>query len=140
MHHSIAEKIFSMLPLAYAFVSTCFWLLMLYTGKMNFVIQRIASVMPSTLVILYSFSALLFWLPVLRRKTYWSFLHSLLLFLLPFCNILVKMYRHKIIPHDYIISLLRIYTAGFIIYVVAITFLLLSKWVAGKFLFKPHKA
>lgn len=132
MLHSTSGKISSMLPLAYAFVATCFWLLMIYTGRMNFVIQRIASAAPSALVIASSFSGLLFWLPSLRRKTYLSFLHSLPLFMLPFFNMLSRLSRHKIIPHDYIFNLFRIYAAGFIIYIIALLLLLVLKWLFSK--------
>ena len=140
MYHSGAEKIFSMLPLVYAFVATCFWILMIYTGRMNFVIERIASAAPSAIVILYSFSALLFWLPALRRKAYGSFLHSLPLFMLPFFNMLNRVSRHKIVDHDYIVTLFRIYTAGFITYIIAIIFLMAVKWLLSKtFLLKHYK-
>ena len=132
IHNEIAEKFFPLLPVAYAFVSTLFWILMLCTGRMNFVVEKIASVASSSFIIAYSFTALLFWLPYFRRKTYASFLHSLLLFLLPFLNMLLKTYRHKIIPHDYLLNLFRIYGAGFIIYVIAIAFLYLAKWLLSK--------
>jgi hypothetical protein len=139
--HMVKEIIFPILPIAYALVSTCFWLLMLYTGKMNFVIERIASVTPSALIIIYSFSALLFWWPRFRTKTYWSFLHSLLPFMLPVFNMASRLSRHKAIPEDYIADLLRIYAAAVIIYIAAIIFLLAVKWLLMKMLvLKHHKA
>ena len=141
MYNAVTEKIYPLLPVAYAFVATCFWLLMIYTGRMHFVAERIASAAPSVLVIAYSLSALLFWLPSFRKKTRLSFLHSLPLFLLPFFNMLFKTYSHKIIPHDYIFNLSRIYAAGFIIYLIAIALLLAVKWLLSKtFLLKQHKA
>jgi hypothetical protein len=127
--HFTTEKILPLLPLTYAFAAAFFWLLMLYTGRMSFVVGRIFSVAPSTLVIFYSFSALVFWLPPLRRKPNWSLLHSMPLFILPFINMLLKRYRHKIVDHDYIISLVKIYTAGIIVYIMAIIFLLAIKWL-----------
>jgi len=139
--HLTAEKISSLLPLSYAFVATCFWILMIYTGRMNFVIERIASFAPSALVILYSLSALLFWLPVFRQNIKLSFLHSLPLFLLAPLNMLLTSLRHKIVHHDYISALFRIYTAGFIIYIIAIIFLLTVKWLLLKTqILRHHKA
>ena len=140
MHGLIAEKIYSILPLAYAFVSTCVWMLMICTGKMYFVIEKIASAAPSALAIIYSLAGLLFWLPFFRKKTYLSLLHSLPLFLLPPLNMLFKALRHKVVAHDYIVTLFRIYTAAFILYMIAITFLLVIKWAAGAISFKHHKA
>jgi hypothetical protein len=131
-HHVITEKIFPLLPSTYAFVSTVFWILMLWTGRMDFVVEKIASVAFSSLVIAYSFTALLFWLPYFRRKTFVSLLHSLLLFLLPFLNMLWKTYRHKMIPHDYLLNLFRIYGAGFIIYIIAIVFIGIMKRLLSK--------
>jgi hypothetical protein len=140
MHHLIAEKIYPLLPLAYAFVGTCFWILMLYTGKTGFIIEKIASSVPSVLIILYSFTGLLFWLPAFRKKAYLSLLHSLPFFLLPPANMLLKITRHKIVAHDYIFNLLRIYIAAFILYILVITVLLLVKWFAGTVIFRHHKA
>jgi hypothetical protein len=137
--HLTSEKIFPLLPVAYAFVATCFWILMIYTGRMNFVIERIALVAPSALAILYSFSALLFWLPIFRQNIKLSFLHSLPLFLLAPLNMLLTSLQHKIVHHDYISALFRIYTAGFLIYIIAITFLLAVKWLLLKTNLVTHR-
>lgn len=139
-HTAITERIFPLLPIAYAFVSTFFWILMLWTGRISFVVEKIASVASSSFIIAYSFSALLFWLPYFRKKTYLSLLHSLPFFLLPFLNMLLKTYRHKVIPHDYIFNLWRIYSAGLIIYVIAITVIYIVNWLLLKTIFvKQHK-
>ena len=140
MHHLVVEKIYPMLPLAYALVSTCFWLLMIYTGKTGFIINKIASASPSVSIILYSFTALLFWLPAVRKKTHLSLLHALPFFLLPPLNMLLSISRHKVVPHDYISNLLRIYGAAFILYLLMILFLLLIKWIAGSSSFRHHNA
>ena len=138
MHQAITEKIFPLLPLTYAFVSTFFWIFMLCTGRMHFVIEKIAIAAPFSLIIAYSFSALLFWLPTFRKKLNLSVIHSLPLFLLPFANMLLKKIKHKVIQHDYILDLLRIYAAGFIIYLVAIALTDLVKWLLSKISFPKH--
>jgi len=138
--HLPLEKILSLLPLSYAFVATCFWILMVYTERLNFVVERIASVAPSALVILYSLSALLFWLPAFRQNIKLSFLHSLPLFLLAPLNMLLTSLRHKIVHHDYISALCRIYTAGFLIYIIAIIFLWFWQWIMlHAFSYGQHK-
>lgn len=129
LHQTVKQKIYPLLPVAYAFVSSCFWILILYTGRINFVIERIASLAPSMLAILYGLSALLFWLPAFRQNIKLSFLHSLPLFLLAPLNMLLNSLRHKVVHHDYISTLFRIYTAGFLIYIIAILFLLLLRWI-----------
>ncbi len=140
-HLLITKKVYPLLPLSYAFVATSFWLLMFYAGRMNFVLDRIISAWPSALVIIYSLAALLFWLPVFRKNSSLSFLHSLPLFLLPFFNMLIKRYKHKIVDHDYIISLVKIYTAGVVVYIIAIAFLIMIKWLLSRtILLKHHKA
>lgn len=117
-----------------------FWILIFCTGRINFVVEKIASVALSSFVIAYSFTALLFWLPYFRKKNYASLLHSLPLFLLPFFNMLYKTYMHKVIPHDYIFNLWRIYTAGFLIYVIAIALVYGINWLLLKaVLIKHHK-
>jgi hypothetical protein len=128
MHHVVAEKLFPMLPLAYAFVATGFWVLVIYTGRMNFVIQRIFSTAPSALIILYSFSSLLFFLPAFRKNIYLSFLHSLPLFMLPFYYIFSRG-KNKVVDHEDILSLIRIYAAGFIVYIFAMILLLVFRWL-----------
>jgi hypothetical protein len=138
MHDAITEKIFPLLPVTYALVSTVFWILMLWTGRMDFVAEKIATVAFSSFVIAYSFTALLFWLPYFRIKIYVSLLHSLLLFLLPFLNILFKTYMHKFIPHDYFFNVWRIYTAGFIIYIIAIALVYGMMWLFLKAVWIKH--
>ena len=131
LHHFITGRIRPLLPLAYAFVSTFFWILMISTGRMNFVAERIASTAPSVLIMLFSLSSLLFWLPAFRKNIKLSFIHSLPLFLLPPSNMIWRILSHEIVVHDYIIGMLRIYTAGLIVYTVAIALLLFSKWLSG---------
>jgi uncharacterized membrane protein YdbT with pleckstrin-like domain len=80
-------------------------------------------------LIFWSLTALLFWFPRFRENHNLSLIHSLPLFLLPPLNMLIKASRHTVVAHDYIITLLRIYTAGLIIYIIAILFLLLIKWL-----------
>ena len=138
--HRIAEKMYPLLPLSYAFVATCFWILMLCTGRADFIFERIASAIPAMVVILYSLTSLLFWVPKFRKKTYLSLLHSLPFFLLPPSNMLLRITRHKIVAHDYIFNLLRIYTAAFILYILVIIVLLIVKWFAGTVIFRHHKA
>lgn len=140
IHGVIAEKIYPILPLSYAFVATSFWILMISSGKMGFIIEKIVSVVPAALVIIYSLIGLLFWLPFFRKKPTLCLLHSLPLFLLAPLNMLFKALGHKVVAHDYITTLFRIYTAAFILYIIAISFLLLIKWVTGTFAFKHHKA
>jgi hypothetical protein len=138
MHDALSEKIFPLLPVTYALVSTVFWILMLWTGRINFVAEKIASVASSSFIIAYSFTALLFWLPYFRRKTYVSLLHSLPLFLLPFFNMLFKTYTHNVIPHDYIFNLWRIYTVGFLIYIIAIALVYGISWLLLKAVWVKH--
>ena len=136
----LVEKICPLLPISYAFVASCFWILTLFTGRINFVLEKITPVVSSALVIVYSLSGLLFWLPVFRKKNILSLIHSLLLFLLPPLNMLSDKFMHRVVPHDYVITLLRVYTAGLLIYLIAIGFLLLIKWIiAHIFTFDHHK-
>jgi len=123
LRRHVTEKFFPLLPVTYALVSTCFWLFILITGEMYFVVQKIAALTFGALIIIYSLSALLFWIKWFRQKKYLSFLHSLPLFLVPFINILIHFYKHKVLPDNYAISLLRIYATGFTVYVIALTFL-----------------
>ncbi|MEP6683706.1 MAG: hypothetical protein ABJA35_10615 [Parafilimonas sp.] len=139
LHHPVAEKIYPLLPVAYAFVSTCFWILMLFTGRVNFVIEKIAPSPILLIVILWSLSSLLFWLATFRKNIRLSFLHSIPLFLLPFLNMILRRYRNKIVDHDYIISLVKIYTAGIIVYIISIVFLLLVKWLFTHIFSRKHK-
>jgi hypothetical protein len=124
MHHAVEEKILPILPLAYALVAICFWLLVITTGRMNFVIQRISSAAPSALVILYSLTSLLFFLPAFRRKIWWSLLHSLPLFVLPFYYIFSRGTRSQITDREDILNLIRIYAAGFMIYIIVMVLML----------------
>jgi hypothetical protein len=124
MHHAVEEKILPILPLAYALVAICFWLLVITTGRMNFVIQRISSAAPSALVILYSLTSLLFFLLAFRRKIWWSLLHSLPLFVLPFYYIFSRGTRSQITDREDILNLIRIYAAGFMIYIIVMVLML----------------
>jgi len=129
LRHFIKERIYPLMPLAYAFVSTFFWVLMLCTGRIDFIAKKIASGSPSVLIILFSLSALLFWLPVFRKNTVVSLIHSLPFFLLPLLNMVWRSFADKFVADDYIANLLGLYTAAFIMYLLAIIFLLLIKFL-----------
>jgi len=113
------DKFFPLLPVTYAFVSTIFWIFILMSGRMYSVIQRIATLTFGELILVYSLSALLFWLGWFRQKIYVSFLHSLPLFVAPFLYMMVIALRHKVLPDNYIVNVLRMYGAGLIIYIIA---------------------
>lgn len=132
IQHAAAEKIFALLPLAYALVATWFWLLVIFAGRLNFVIVRISAAAPSALVILYSLTSLLFFLPSFRRKSFWTFLHSLPLFALPFYYIFSTGNKPELVASEDILNLIRIYAVGLTIYIIVIVFLLAVKWLLKK--------
>jgi hypothetical protein len=114
---------------------------MFSAARTDFIIEKIVSARPGVLIIAYGLSALLFWLPSFRKKSGLSFLHSLALFLLPFCSVLLRIHRHNVLSDDYMLNLLRIYTAGFIMYLIALSLLVLLKWLLSKtVLLTHHKA
>ncbi|HEX5152188.1 MAG TPA: hypothetical protein VFW07_12125 [Parafilimonas sp.] len=136
---TIVEKIYPLLSLSYVLVNSFFWILTLLTGRINFVFEKMATSVPAALVIAYSLTGLLFWLPALRRNNMLSFIHSLLLFLLPPLKMLFDKLMHRVVPHDYIITLLRIYTAGLLVYLITIGFVLLLKWITAHIFTLHHK-
>jgi hypothetical protein len=135
MKHLVADKIYPAMPLTYAFTATAFWILMIYSGRMDFVFQKIAIATPSVLAIIYSFSALLFWHPFFRKNIYPSLLHSLPFMLLPLVHMILKAFRHGIDLPEYAGNLLRIYTAGFVLYMLLLIILLIFKWLLHKLSF-----
>ena len=134
----LTEKFFPLLPITYAFVSTIFWIFILMSGRMYPAIQRIEMLTPGGFILIYSFSALLFWFRGFRQKTYISFLHSLPLFLAPFLYMLVNTFRHTVLPDNYMVNLLRIYGAGLIMYVIAIGFLYIVSRILSKGVWLKH--
>ena len=125
----IIAKIYPLLPLAYAFVTTCFWTIFLYQYSFNYIWKTIMAEIPAKLIIIWSLLSLLFWLPVFRKKNYFSLLHSIPFFILPLISIGNNIFKFGLLEWDDVWNLLRIYIAGLLIYVAAIIILLVAKFL-----------
>jgi len=125
----IKAKIYPLFPLAYAFVTTCFWTIFLYQYSFNYIWKTIMAEIPAKLIIIWSLLSLLFWLPVFRKKNYFSLLHSIPFFILPFIIIANNILKFGLLEWDDVWNLLRIYIAGLLIYVAAIIILLVAKFL-----------
>lgn len=124
----IKNKIYPLLPLAYALITTCFWLFILYKANLSFVSKRVAHSILAQLLIMWSFLGLLFWLPLFRKNYSLSLMHSLLFFILPLAFIAKNILRLGVFEKDDILSLLRVYLASASVYLLAIIILLIAKF------------
>ena len=125
----IKTKIYPLLPLAYAFVTTCFWTILLYQYSFNYIWKTIMAEIPAKLIIVWSLLGLLFWLPLFRKKNYFCLLHSIPFFILPIIIIANNIFKFGLLEWDDVLNLLRIYIAGLLIYVGAIIILLVAKFL-----------
>ena len=85
--------------------------------------------LPAKLMIFWSLSALLFWLPFFRKKGNYSLLHGMPFFILPFIGIGYNIFKLGILELDDLFNLLRMYAAGLLIYAVAIVILWIAKLI-----------
>lgn len=78
----IRSRIVSLLPFAYALVGTLFLGLQLKNLYPDFSIENISGYMQSPYLKIWGLLSLLFWIPALAKKTFFSLLHSLVFFLI----------------------------------------------------------
>jgi hypothetical protein len=134
----IHTKVYSLLPLAYAFVATCFWAVTFYHYTPGYIVNTIMSSLPSKLIVTWSLIGLLFWLPYFRKNSHFCLLHSIPLFLLPFLVIAINIFKYGIIEWNDLFNLLRIYLAGLLIYAVAIAILSVARFFILHFIISKH--
>ena len=123
----IKLKIYPLLPLAYALVATCFWIISSYRYGFDYISKTIMAGIAAKLIITWSLSALVFWLPVFRKKIYFSLLHSIPFFILPFVGVAYNIFRLGILELSDVLNILRMCAAGLLIYAVAIIILQIAK-------------
>ena len=134
----IHTKVYSLLPLAYAFVATCFWAVTFYHYSPGYIVNTIMASLPAKLIVGWSLIGLLFWLPFFRKNNHFCLLHSIPLFLLPFMVFAINIFKYGIIEWNDIFNLLRIYLAGLLIYAIAIATLSVVRFFILHFIFSKH--
>jgi len=132
-------KVYSLLPLAYAFVATCFWVVTFYHYSSDYLVNTIMASISAKLIIGWSLLGLLFWLPFFRKNNHFCLLHSIPLFLLPFIVMATNIFKSGIIEWNDIFNLLRIYLAGLLIYALAIAILSVVRFLILRFVFPKHR-
>ena len=136
----IHTKVYSLLPLAYAFVATCFWVVTFYHYSSGYIINTIMTSIPAKLIIAWSFLGLLFWMPFFRKNNHFCLLHSIPLFLLPFIVMAINIFKYGIIEWSDIFNLFRVYAGGLLIYAIAIAILSIVRFLILRFVFPKHHA
>lgn len=134
----VKTKVYPLLPQAYALITTCFWVFILYKANLGFVSKEVAHSMLAQFIIIWNLLALLFWIPFFRKKYYFSFIHSLLFFCLPLVFMGKNLFRFGILEREDIFNLLRIYAVGFAIYFAAISMLWIAKYFFLHLTFAKH--
>jgi len=125
----IKTKVYTLLPLTYVLVITCFWIIILYESNFSFISKKVAHSSLAQMIIEWNLLGLLFWIPILRKKNYICFIHSGLFFILPLIFVGNNIIRYGVLEREDIFNVLYIYTASAFIYAVVITILLLSKFL-----------
>ena len=125
----IRLKIYPLLPLAYALVSTCFWIMCSYRYGFNYISKTIMSGLAAQLLVAWSISGMAFWIPVFRKRNCYSVFHSLPFFILPLVSIGSNIYRTGVLETTDMLNLLRICVAGLFIYAAALIILIGVKYL-----------
>jgi len=131
----IHTNIYSLLPLAYAFLATCFWAITFYYYRSDYVVNTIMASIPAKLIVAWSLLGLLFWLPFFRRNDHFCLIHSLPLFLLPLIVMTTNIFKYGIIEWSDIFNLFRIYAGGLLIYAIAIAIVTVVRFLILRFVF-----
>lgn len=84
-------KIMSSLPLAYALVATLYWALQLKNWYPDYNLTHIFSTFQNPFLKIWGLLAILFWIPLFRRKAFFTVLHSLIFFSL----LLIDLYKNS---------------------------------------------
>ena len=134
----IRRKVYSLLPLAYALVTTCFWVVTIYHYSSDYLINTIMASIPAKLIVAWSLFGLLFWIPSFRKNNNYCLLHNIPLFLIPFILFAINIFKYGIVEWSDIFNLLRIYMAGLLIYAVAIATLSVVRFLILHFIFPKH--
>ena len=125
----IKTKVYPLLPLTYALVTTSFWIITLSESNPAFIAEKVAHTPLAQAIIEWNLLGLLFWIPILRKKNYISLIHASLFFILPLIFVGKNMMRFGILEREDIFNLLYIYTASTFIYSLVIIVLLLTKFL-----------
>jgi len=136
----IHQKVYSLLPLAYAFVATAFWAVTFYYYSADYIVNTIMVSLPAKLIIAWSLLGLLFWLPFFRRNDHFCLWHSIPLFLLPFIVMATDIFKSGIIEWRDIFNLFRVYASGLLIYALAVAILTVVRFLILRFVFPKHHA
>jgi hypothetical protein len=75
-------KLFSKLPLAYAFVGTLYWGLQMRNMYPDYTLDNFTASTQFLYLKIWGMLSIVFWIPILRKKTAFSLLHSLVFFYL----------------------------------------------------------
>src|SRR5690242_8762428 len=134
----IKNKIYPLLPLAYVLMTTCFWIFILYKANLTFVSKRLVHSMLAQALIGWSLFGFLFWLPLFRKNSAISLMHSLPFLILPLAFIAKNILRLGVFEKDDILNLLRIYTVSASIYLLPIIILLAAKFAFSNLVTTKH--
>ena len=76
----VKTRLVAFLPLAYALAGTLYMGYLLKAWYPHYSLSSIKTAIQQSWLIVWGLLSILFWLPLLRKKNYWSFLHSLVFF------------------------------------------------------------
>ena len=134
----IHTKVYTLLPLAYAFVATAFWGITFYYFGTDYIVKTIMASLPAKLIIVWSLLGVLFWLPFFRKNNHFCLLHSIPLFVLPLIIIAINIFKFQIFEWNDLFNLFRVYAGGLLIYAIAISILSLIRFLLLRFVFPKH--
>lgn len=135
----VHTKVYPLLPLAYALIATYFWVTSFYYYRPDYILNTIMSSTAAKVLIAWSFLGLLFWLPFLRKNNTFCLVHSIPLFLLPLAGIVSNIFKYGIVERNDALNVLRIYTAGLLVYAIALAILSLTRFLILRFVFPKHR-
>jgi hypothetical protein len=107
------HRLISFLPMAYALAGTLYLGLQMKNQYPNFSLNDLILNVHYPFLRIWALSSLLFWLPVLRRRTVFSLLHSLVFFFLMTRDIYSQLFC-PIAGNDLLKNDLKIFSASFI--------------------------
>jgi hypothetical protein len=133
LKNNFKSRIVSLLPFAYALAGTLYLGLQLKNLYPDYSIENIKQTVQLPFLMAWGLLSILFWIPVLGKKTVVSLIHSLVFFFFLVSDVVIQLLSTAAAP-DMIRNDMKIYTVSLLLNVGAFAFIVLLS-----FLFSNYK-
>lgn len=131
------NNIASLLPYSYALAGTLYLAFQLKQIYLEHSFENTKTTLQQSFLIIWGLSALLFWIPLFRKRLFASVLHSLVFFGLVATDLFLYAFRlsgdENLIKND-----MRMYTTSLLLYIILVALVACGSFIASKIKKRLH--